>query len=140
MSLLDENITECLDDILIPYEDIKQYLKKYTWYDELKLDSLHEIRWDVAKSIYIKYFEAVDLDNKQYQYKVNGLVAKKFKLIDEGGICHIRFPFHDHDFGTRILYLITNDQYFEIPKWLNRMSKVDNFAVAILYGTKIKAF
>lgn len=130
MSLLDENITECLDDVLVPYEYIEQYLKKYTWYDKLKLDSLDEIRDGQAK--FISYFRAVDLDNKQY--KLNGLTARKFKLTDEEGRCHIRFPFHN--IGTRILYLITNDQYFEIPKWLKRMGKVDNFAVAILYGTK----
>ena len=130
MSLLDENITECLDDVLVPYEYIEQYLKKYTWYDELKLDSLNEIRDGQAK--FISYFRAIDLDNKQY--KLNGLTARKFKLTDEDGLCHIRFPFHN--IGTRILYLITNDQYFEIPKWLKRMGKVDNFAVAILYGTK----
>ena len=27
MSLLDENIIECLDDVFVPYEYIEQYLK-----------------------------------------------------------------------------------------------------------------
>lgn len=133
MSLLDENIVDCLDDVLVPYEYIEQYLKKYTWYDDLKLDSLDldSFRYDYIK--FIQYFKAIDLDNKQYI--LNGLTARKFKLTNEEGRCHIRFPFHNN-YGTRILYLITNDQYFEIPKWLKLMGKVDNFTVAIIYGTK----
>lgn len=131
MSLLDENITECLDDVLVSYEYIEQYLKIYSWYDQSKYPESY-LR---AMPVHIRYMKKCGKDNSGISImKLDGFNIRQFRIIEKEDGCHIEFP--DIRPGLRIIYLITMNEKFEIPKWLTRMANIDDFAVAILYGMK----